>query len=329
MAELETVAKSLVSKGIVALDESPTTMDSRFRRHGIPETPENRQAFREALVTAEGVSNHISGVILHPETFGQSTRLRTPFPEVLTNQDLIPGVRVNFGYVELPNFPGNHVTEGLDGIRRRLDLYKKGGAGFTKWRAIFEIGEDTPSRVSIDANAQVMARYAAFSIEAGLVPIVEPEILMDGEHDIEKCAGKSIWIQDTVLDQMEYFNVKLKTAILKVNMVTPGSKSLKTASAEEIALATIDTIKKIDPVGIAGIVFLSGGQEPQLAIERLNAIVNENNTPYNLSFSFGRALTDDALTVWAGQNTREAQEIFLERARQASLARRGHYQGEA
>jgi len=327
--QLESVARALVApgRGILAADESSGTIMKRLQSIQVESTEENRRAYRELLFTTPGVESFISGVILFDETIRQSSRDGKPFPDLLTERGMIPGIKVDKGAVDLPEHPGEKITEGLDGLRARLDEYRDLGARFTKWRAVIDIGPDVPSLYAINANAQLLALFAAYSQEAGLVPIVEPEVLMDGDHSIERCEAVTSVTLQAVFNELANANVELEGLLLKPNMVLPGKKHERQASAVEVAEATVRTLKRIVPAAVPGIVFLSGGQSPAQATENLNAINALGDMPWELSFSYGRALQEPPLTRWGGDASRvpEAQRAFYQRAMLNGAARAGEY----
>ncbi len=327
--ELASVAQAMVApgRGILAADESSPTIKKRFDTIGVESTEEARRAYRELLFSAEGVKEYISGVILFDETLRQSAADGTPFSKLLSGSDIIPGIKVDKGAKPLAGFPGEKVTEGLDGLRDRLAEYAELGAKFTKWRAVIAIGDDMPSAFCIEANAQALARYAALSQEAGLVPIVEPEVLMDGDHTIERCEEVTETALDTVFFALQSHRVSLEGMILKPNMVLSGKACPRQADVQEVAESTVRCLSRVVPAAVPGIVFLSGGQSPELATEHLNAMNDLGSHPWQLSFSYGRALQEAALKAWGGEagNVRAAQEAFYHRAKCVGAARYGKY----
>jgi fructose-bisphosphate aldolase, class I len=327
--QLESVARALVApgRGILAADESAGTIKKRLQSIQVESTEENRRAYRELLFTTPGVESFISGVILFDETIRQSSREGKPFPELLAERGMIPGIKVDKGTVDLPNHPEEKITEGLDGLRARLNEYRDLGARFTKWRAVIDIGPEVPSLYAINANAQLLALFAAYSQEAGLVPIVEPEVLMDGDHSIERCEAVTSVTLQAVFNELINANVELEGMLLKPNMVLPGKKHAEQASPAEVAEATVRTLKRTVPAALPGIVFLSGGQTPEQATENLNAMNAIGNLPWELSFSYGRALQEPPLTRWRGDAGRvpEAQRAFYQRAMLNGAARSGEY----
>jgi fructose-bisphosphate aldolase, class I len=324
-------AKALVAddKGLLAMDESNPTCNQRFAKLGIPQTEETRRAYRELIVTARGLSESISGAILYDETIRQRVKDGTPFASFLADAGIIPGIKVDTGAKNLAGHPGEKITEGLDGLRDRLADYSQMGARFAKWRAVIAIGEGTPTRGSIEANANALARYAALCQEAGLVPVVEPEVLMDGSHTLERCGEVTAELQQTVLDQLYRQGVMLEGVILKPNMVLPGSTCPKQETVEEVADATVRCLLRSVPAAVPGIAFLSGGQSAELASARLNAmnVRFESRLPWALAFSFARAIQQPALEIWRGQaaNISEAQAALRHRAGCNRAARRGEY----
>ena len=322
--ELHATARALVApgKGILAADESTGTIKKRLASIQVDSTEENRRAYRELLFTTKGVDEFISGVILFDETIRQRSSDGTPFPEVLANQGVIPGIKVDKGTVALAGFPDEKVTEGLDGLRGRLEEYRGLGARFTKWRAVITIGQNLPTRTCIEANAEALARFAALSQEAGLVPIVEPEVLMDGDHTIERCYQVTAGTLVGVFAALREHRVRLDGMLLKTNMVLPGQDSPVQADARQIAEATVGCLRECVPAAVPGVVFLSGGQSDQAATEHLSAINQLGSQPWQLSFSFGRALQ-----AWRGDpaNGPAAQSAFYRRARLNGAARHGQY----
>jgi fructose-bisphosphate aldolase, class I len=327
--ELAATATALVApgKGILAADESSGTIAKRFKSIQVESTEEHRRAYRELLFTTEGAAEHISGVILYDETIRQRAADGTPLPETLTRQGIIPGIKVDKGTTGLAGFPGEKVTEGLDGLADRLAEYLELGARFTKWRAVITIGERIPTAGCIRANAEALARFAASSQEAGLVPIVEPEVLMDGDHPIERCDVATRDTLDEVFAALRRHRVRLDGMLLKPNMVVSGSDSPTQAGVDQVAAATLACLRDGVPASVPGIVFLSGGQSDQAATAHLNAMNRLGGAPWQLSFSYGRALQAPALKAWKGDpaNARAAQQAFLHRARLNGAARSGSY----
>lgn len=329
---LESVAKKLVApgKGILAADESSGTIEKRLKSINVPSTEENRRAYREILFTTAGAGEFISGVILFDETIRQKTRDGRNFVKALEEQAIIPGIKVDKGAKAMPNFPGEKVTDGLDGLRDRLSEYRKLGARFAKWRAVIAIGEKIPTRTCIDTNAELLARYAALCQEADLVPIVEPEVLMDGAHTIERHFEVTLQTLESVFHALSEHRVTPEAMLLKPNMVLSGKDCPQQASMEEVAEATLRCMKRVVPAAVPGLVFLSGGQTDAQATEHLNAMNRLNNVPWELSFSFGRALQAPVLKAWKGDpaNVASAQKAFHHRAWCNSKARFGKYTEE-
>jgi len=326
-SELQSLAETLVSegKGILAADESTPTITRRFEAVGISSTAENRRAYREMLFTTPRLGEFISGVILFDETIRQTAKDRTPLPEILRRQGIIPGIKVDKGTTDLANCPGEKITEGLDGLRERLAEYAELGARFTKWRAVIHIGESMPTRACLYANAHVLARFAALSQEAGLLPIVEPEVLMDGNHSIKRCERVTEATLKAVFQQLSEQRVSFECMLLKCNMATPGKDFSPPATGEEVAEATLRCLKRSVPPAVPGIVFLSGGQSETVATQNLNALNQHANAAWQRSFSFGRALQNSALEAWSKRHLQEAQQLLLHRARCNSAARNGQY----
>jgi fructose-bisphosphate aldolase class I len=315
-------------KGILAADESSPTIKKRFDSIEVESTEENRRDYRELLFTTEGVEEFISGVILFDETIRQKNDDGTPLPELLDRRGIIPGIKVDLGKIDLTFFTGEKITEGLDGLGERLEEYRNLGARFTKWRAVITIISETiPSRACIEANAAALARFAALSQEAGLTPIVEPEVLMDGKHTIERCEEVTLAALDAVFSRLREHRVMLEGILLKPNMVLPGKDCPQQSGPQEVAAATIRTFRSVVPAAVGGIVFLSGGQSPEEATANLNALNRAGSQPWELSFSFGRALQQPVLAAWRGkpENVPPAQQAFFRRARLNSLARWGKY----
>jgi fructose-bisphosphate aldolase class I len=329
---LETTAQALVAKGkgILAADESSGTIKKRFDGIGIPSTEDTRRAYRDLLFTTPGVEESISGVILYDETIRQSSLKGVPFPRLLADRGIVPGIKVDAGAKALAAFPGEKVTEGLDGLRERLAEYATLGARFAKWRAVITIGDGIPSRGCIRANAHALARYAALCQEAGLVPIVEPEVLMDGAHTIERCYEVTESTLASVYHALHGQRVALEGTLLKPNMVLSGASCPKQAGTREIAEATIRCFRRTVPTAVPGIVFLSGGQTPEQATERLDAMNRMGPHPWEVSFSYGRALQAPPLEAWRGrdENVQAAQKAFFHRSRLNGAARYGKYTPE-
>jgi fructose-bisphosphate aldolase, class I len=319
-------------KGILAMDESPTTCNRRFARLNIPQTLEHRRAYRELLVTTPCLGECISGVILCDETLRQCKADGTPFLEELRMAGMLAGIKVDMGTTDLAAHPGETITEGLDGLRDRLQEAFRMGARFSKWRAVIPMGRDVPSRSGLEANAHALARYAALSQEAGLVPIVEPEVLAVGEHTLEECRKVTQEVLRNVLIQVNCQRVLLEGLLLKPNMVLPGLSCPTPATADEVAKATLTCLWRAVPAAVPGIVFLSGGQVAERASSHLNAMNcrYKSRQPWQLSFSFGRALQQPVLEAWRGEaaNVGAAQKVLMHRARCNRAARRGEYTAE-
>jgi len=329
---LESVARKLVApgKGILAADESSGTIEKRLKSISVSSTEENRRAYREILFTTTGAGEFISGVILFDETIRQKTRDGRTFVEALEQQGIIPGIKVDKGAKAMANFPGEKITEGLDGLRDRLAEYRKLGARFAKWRAVITIGDKIPTRTCIASNAEALARYAALCQEGELVPIVEPEVLMDGTHTIERYFEVTEQTLRKVFDALAAHRVALEGMLLKPNMILSGKECPQQASVEEVAQATVRCMKRVVPAAVPGLVFLSGGQTDQQATEHLNAMNRMEGLPWQLSFSYGRALQAPVLKTWKGDaaNVKQAQQAFHHRAWCNSKARFGEYTEE-
>src|SRR6266700_4191675 len=327
--DLESIARKLVApgKGILAADESSGTIEKRLKSISVPSTEENRRAYRDVLFTTAGSGEFISGVILFDETIRQKTRDGRTFVKALEQQGIIPGIKVDIGAKAMANFPGEKITEGLDGLRDRLAEYRKLGARFAKWRAVISIGENIPTRTCIDANAEALAHYAALCQEGDLVPIVEPEVLMDGTHTIERYFEVTQQTLESVFHALYAHRVALEGMLLKPNMVLSGKDCPKQASVQKVAEATVRCLKRVVPAAVPGIVFLSGGQTDQQATEHLNAMNRIGDLPWQLSFSYGRALQAPVLKAWKGDtaNVSAAQTAFHHRAWCNSKARFGKY----
>jgi len=328
---LTDTAKALVAddKGLLAMDESNPTCNKRFAKLDISQTVEARRAYRELIITTHDLGESISGVILYDETIRQQKKDGTPFLKVLGDAGIIPGIKVDIGAKELAAHPGEEITEGLDGLRERLGEYWQMGAHFAKWRSVIAIGEGIPTRSCIEANAHSLARYAALCQEAGLVPIVEPEVLMDGGHTLERCRAVTEEVLRNVFTQLNCQRVLLEGMILKPNMVLPGLTCPTQASADEVANLTVKSLWRTVPAAVPGIAFLSGGQSAELASARLNSmnLRFKSQLPWALSFSFARAIQQPALDIWRGEeaNVEAAQHALLHRARCNQAARRGEY----
>ncbi len=330
--DLTSIAKDLVApnKGILAADESHPTIAKRFKSIEIENTEENRRAYRDMLFTTPGIEDYISGVILFDETIRQSSSDGTPFAELLQSRGIIPGIKVDKGAKDLANFPGEKVTEGLDGLRERCNEYYEMGARFTKWRAVIDIGDGIPTQFAIHANGHALARYAALSQEAGLVPIVEPEILMDGGHDIERCDEATRATLEALFRQLELHRVERSGLLLKTNMVISGKKNDNRAGVQEVAEKTVAALKDTVPTDVPGIVFLSGGQSDEEATAHLDAMNKIGGFPWELSFSYGRALQAPSLAAWKGEaaNVEAGQKALFHRAKLNGAARSGSYSSE-
>ena len=318
-------------KGILAADESSSTIKKRFDSVGVADTEENRRAYRNTLLTTQGLEEYISGVILYDETLRQKADDGTPFPEMLSKKGILPGIKVDAGAKDLALHPGEKITEGLDKLRERLSEYKTLGAKFAKWRAVITIGADIPTEACVSANAHAMARYAALCQEVDIVPIVEPEVLMDGDHTIERCFEVTEEVLEEHFEELERQHVALEGTILKASMVIAGKKASKQASVEEVADQTVRLLTAEVPKNLTGIVFLSGGQSDELATANLNAMNKLGKHPWPLSFSYGRALQNAALKIWAENpkaNVAKAQAALLFRSKMNALATQGKYSDE-
>jgi fructose-bisphosphate aldolase class I len=328
---LEATAKMMVAdgKGLLAIDESTGTCDKRFAKWGIPQTEETRRQYRELIVITPGLDESVSGAILYDETIRQKKSDGTPFAKALAAVGIIPGIKVDLGAKVMAAFPGEKITEGLDGLRARLAEYVQMGARFAKWRAVFAIDEGIPSQGCIEANAQALARYAGLCQESGLVPVVEPEVLMVGDHTLQTCAEITERVLRTVFRELYSQRVKLQGLILKPNMVLPGLTCPRQETVEEVADATVGCLLRAVPAAIPGVVFLSGGQQSELASARLNAmnVRHKSRLPWELSFSFGRAIQEPALEIWHGEqaNVSSAQETLYHRAKCNRAAHCGEY----
>ncbi len=327
--DLQAIALELVApgKGILAADESGPTIEKRFKSVGVTSNEATRRAYRELLLTTPGLNAFISGVILYDETLRQRTADGRAFAEILSGNGIIPGIKVDSGAHALAGFPGEKITEGLDGLRERLAGYANSGAKFTKWRAVIAIGDERPTQTCVVANAQALARFAALSQEAGLVPVVEPEVLMDGAHPLERHYAVTELMLHQVFTALFEQRVRLEGMLLKVNMVLSGTECPTQAGVSEVAQATRRCMLSAVPAAVPGIVFLSGGQSEIRATEHLDALNRTGEVPWQLSFSYGRALQAPALKAWAGQpgNSDVAQQELLKRARCNSAARFGQY----
>ena len=329
MSELAKVAQAMVAsaKGILAADESTGTIEKRFKSINVENSEENRRAYRDMLFTAKGVGDHISGVILYDETLRQKSADGTPFPALLTRLGVLPGIKVDAGAKAMALCDGETITEGLDNLPKRCADYVKLGAKFTKWRAVITIGNAIPSQACISANAHALARYAAICQSTGLVPIVEPEVLMDGDHTIERCQDVTEWTLREVFAALADQKVKFEEMVLKPSMVISGKDCAKQAGVQEVAQRTLDVLKRWVPAAVPGIAFLSGGQSDELATEHLDAMNKLGGGPWTLSFSYGRALQQPSLKAWKGMagNVAAAQAALIHRAHMNGLAATGKY----
>jgi fructose-bisphosphate aldolase class I len=329
LSDLERVAAAMVAKdkGLLAADESTSTIGKRFAKIGVASTFEQRRDYRQMLFSTPGVAQWISGVILFDETIRQQTQSGVPFPQYLAQLGIIPGIKVDTGAKPLAAFPGETITEGLDGLRERLAEYYQLGARFAKWRAVIDIGTGIPTRFAIEANAHALARYAALCQEQNIVPIVEPEVLMDGAHSIARCEEVTAVVLAEVFAQLAAHRVHLEGIILKPNMIIAGKKSPVQAGPEQVAEATVAVLKRFVPSAVPGIMFLSGGQSPADATLHLSLMNRLGPLPWQLSFSYGRALQDEALIAWGGKaaNVPAGEQAFQKWARLNGLARTGAY----
>jgi fructose-bisphosphate aldolase class I len=331
--ELNKVAEAMVApgRGILAADESTGTIKKRFDTLGVEATEANRRDYREMLFrTKDAMSKYISGVILYDETIRQKAKDGMPLVQIITQAGALPGIKVDKGTKPLPNCPGELITEGLDGLGERLAEYRGLGAKFAKWRAVIDVGPGIPSYNCLMTNAHALARYAALCQSEGIVPIVEPEVLMDGDHDIERCAAITEWALKTVFEQLYYQRVALEGMVLKPNMVVPGKKSAKKASVEEVAEKTVRVLKACVPASVPGIAFLSGGQSDEDATAHLDAINRMGDLPWNVTFSYGRALQAAPQKTWSGksENVAAAQRAFNHRAAMNGLAAQGEWKAD-
>ena len=324
-------AKAMVApgKGLLAVDESTKTCTKRFAEAGIDSTATSRRDYREMMFRAPGIGEYISGAILYDETIRQDAADGARLVVVLENAGILPGIKVDTGAKPLAASAGETITEGLDGLRDRLAKYREIGARFTKWRAVIGVSDERPSRYCVETNAHALGRYAALAQEAGLVPIVEPEVLMDGDHDIERCREVTRQVLRTTFEQLSAQRVMLEGIVLKPNMVIAGSDCARQATSEEIAELTLATLREFVPPEVPGITFLSGGQTGEEACTNLDAMVHNGDAPWQLTYSFGRALQYPGLEIWGGSSVAEAQAALVHRARMSSLARSGRYSAEA
>lgn len=330
--ELAQIARQMVAsgKGLLAADESSGTIEKRFKSVGIVSTEQTRREYRELLFTAPEMEKYISGVILFDETIRQKASDGTPFPELLAKKGVIPGIKVDKGPVDLPFFSGEKFTQGLDGLGARLDEYRKMGARFAKWRAVIAIGPGMPTPACLRANAEALARYAGLCQEHGIVPIVEPEVLMDGDHDIDTCFRATEAAQHEVFDTLARYRVRMEHMVLKPNMVISGKDCPRQASPDEVAQMTLTCLKRTVPAAVPGIAFLSGGQSDEAASANLNAInakARGMGAPWPLTFSYSRALQAAPMGLWRGQsgNKNAAQQAFIKRGRLNAAAAQARY----
>ncbi len=329
--ELISTATAMMAgeKGLLAMDESTSTCNKRFEEVGIPQTIEYRRAYRELIVTTPDLGKCLSGAILFDETIYQATKEGVLFIDILKNAGIIPGIKVDEGTIDMEDAPGEKITQGLDGLSDRLAKYYQLGARFAKWRAVITINKNTPTKAAIEANMKLLAEYALMCQQAGIVPIVEPEVLMDGTHDIKKCFDVSEKVQQTLFEELAAKNVDLRGLILKPNMVVPGLSSPRQADVDTVAEATVTCLLQTVPKEVAGVAFLSGGQSPELATAHLNAmhVKYKDQLPWPLTFSFSRAIQQPVLELWKGidENVQLAQEMLYHRASLDDAARRGEY----
>ena len=332
MSELNKIALKIISngKGILAADESNGTMTKRLEAVNVKSTPENRLSFREILFSSDGMKDYIGGVILYDETINQISSTGKSIPNLISSSGAVPGIKVDTGAKDLANSPKEKITEGLDGLRDRLKKYYELGARFTKWRGVYSIGEKYPSKLAINSNAHALARYSALVQESGMVPIVEPEVLMDGDHSAEVCLNKTSEVIKKCFEELILHKVDLSGIILKPNMILPGSLSVNKISSEEVSIKTLECLKNSVPNEVPGIAFLSGGQSEIEATENLNLINKNNNTNFIMTYSYGRALQQSALKVWSNdiKNVEAAQTTFNHRAKMCTLAAQGKWSSE-
>ena len=332
MSELNNIVLKILGngKGILAADESTATMTKRLKDFKVPSTPENRLLFRETLFSSSAMKNYIGGVILYDETIKQTSSVKKKIPELISSMNSLPGIKVDTGAKVLAGSPDEKITEGLDGLRERLKEYNNLGAKFTKWRGVYNISKDYPSKLSIQSNAHALARYSALVQECNMVPIVEPEVLMEGDHSAKDCYQKTSEVIKRCFEELILHNVDLKGIILKPNMILPGNESKNKISNEDVAKFTLDCLKNSVPSEVAGIAFLSGGQSEVEATENLNLINKNNDTNFIISYSYGRALQQSALKFWSKniQNIEGTQKIFNHRAKMNSLAAQGKWSKE-
>tara|TARA_Y100000816_G_scaffold204399_1_gene150699 strand:+ start:104 stop:1111 length:1008 start_codon:yes stop_codon:yes gene_type:complete len=332
MSELNKIALKIISngKGILAADESNGTMTKRLEAVNVTSTPENRLLFRETLFSSEGLNKYIGGVILYDETINQTTNFGKSIPDLISSSGAIPGIKVDTGAKILANSSEEKITEGLDGLRERLNKYYELGARFTKWRGVYAISDKNPSKLSINSNAHALARYSALAQESKMVPIVEPEVLMDGDHSADICLSKTSEVIKKCFEELILHKVDLSGIILKPNMILAGSQSKRKILNEEVAQKTLDCLKNSVPSEVPGIAFLSGGQTEIEATENLNLINKYNNTNFIMTYSYGRALQQSALKVWSETNKdiQKTQSIFNHRARMCTLAAKAKWSVE-
>ena len=332
MSELNKIALKIISdgKGILAADESNGTMTKRLEAVSITSSPENRLLFREILFSSESMKKYIGGVILYDETINQTTSFGKSIPNLISSSGALPGIKVDTGAKDLANSSDEKITEGLDGLRERLKKYYELGARFTKWRGVYNISNKYPSKIAINSNAHALARYSALVQESGMVPIVEPELLMDGDHSADICLKKTSEVIKKCFDELISHNVDLSGIILKPNMILPGNRSNDKISSEEVSQKTLECLKKSVPTEVPGIAFLSGGQSEIEATENLNLINQNNNTKFIMTYSYGRALQQNALKLWS-KNTKDiqsTQNTFNHRVKMCSLAAKGKWSKE-
>ena len=332
MSELNKIALKIISngKGILAADESNGTMTKRLEAVNVKSTPENRLSFREILFSSHGMRDYIGGVILYDETINQISSTGKSIPDLISSSGAVPGIKVDTGAKDLANSPKEKVTEGLDGLRDRLKKYYDLGARFTKWRGVYSIGENYPSKLAISSNAHALARYSALVQENGMVPIVEPEVLMDGNHSAEVCFNKTSEVIKKCFEELILHKVDLSGIILKPNMILSGNLSENKISSEEVSIKTVECLKNCVPNEVPGIAFLSGGQSEIEATENLNLINKNNNTNFIMTYSYGRALQQSALKVWSNdiKNVEATQNTFNHRAKMCTLAAQGKWSSE-
>ena len=332
MSELNKIALKIISngKGILAADESNGTMTKRLEAVNVKSTPENRLSFREILFSSDGMKDYIGGVILYDETINQISSTGKLIPDLISSSGAVPGIKVDTGAKDLANSPKEKITEGLDGLRDRLKKYYDLGARFTKWRGVYSIGEKYPSKLAISSNAHALARYSALVQESGMVPIVEPEVLMDGNHSAEVCLNKTSEVIKKCFEELILHKVDLSGIILKPNMILSGSLSENKISSEEVSIKTLECLKNCVPNEVPGIAFLSGGQSEIEATENLNLINKNNNTNFIMTYSYGRALQQSALKVWSNdiKNVEATQTTFNHRAKMCTLAAQGKWSSE-